>query len=42
MLQEPVKLFKKDHLVIIYYGLLPVEGVTIYTQVMLVLNDFRT
>ena len=40
MLQKPVKLLKKEKVVLPYYRLPPVEGVTIYTQVMLVLNRF--
>ena len=40
MLQEPVKLQKKEKVVLPYYRLPPVEGITIYTQVMLVLNGF--
>ena len=40
MLQEPVKLLKKEKVVLPYYRLPPVEGFTIYTHVMLVLNGF--
>ena len=42
MLQEPVKLLKIEQFVLLYYRLLPAEGVTIYTQVTLVLNGFLT
>ena len=35
MLLKPVKLLKKEQFAPLYYRLLPVEGVTIYTQVML-------
>ena len=35
MLLKPVKLLKKEQFMLLYYPLLPGEGVTIYTQVML-------
>ena len=35
MLLKPVKLLLKEQIVLIYYHLLPVEGITIYTQVIL-------
>ena len=38
MLQEPVKLLKKEQFVLLCYTLWRVEGVIIYIQVMLVSN----
>ena len=38
--QKPVKLLKKEQFVVFYYRLLPVVGVTIYTQVTLFSNGF--
>ena len=35
MLLKPVKLLKKEQFMLLYNPLLPGEGVTIYTQVML-------
>ena len=35
MLLKPVKLLKKEQFMLLYYHLLPVEGLTIYAQVML-------
>ena len=35
MLLKPLKLLKKEQFVLLHYRLLPAEGVTIYTQVML-------
>ena len=40
MLQEPVKLLTMEQVELLYYRLLPVEGVTISTQLTLVLNGF--
>ena len=40
MLQGPVKLLNMEQLELLYYRLLPVDCVTIYTQVALVLNGF--
>ena len=40
MLQEPVKLLNMEQFELLYYRLLPVESVTVYTQVTLVLNGF--
>lgn len=40
MLQKPVKLLKEEQFVIPCYCLRPAEGVTIYAQVILVLNGF--
>ena len=39
MLQEPAKL-KKEQFLLLYYCLQPVEGVTIYLQVMLMTIRF--
>ena len=36
MLLKPVKLLKKEQFVLLYYRLLPVEGVTIYTQAIII------
>ena len=40
MLKEPVKLLNMEQFEYLYYRLLPVEGITIYAQVTLVLNSF--
>ena len=40
MLQEPVKLLKKEQCVLLYNCLLPFEGVTVYTHVTLARMDF--
>ena len=39
MLLRPIKLLKKEQFVLCYYDLVPVEGVSIYTQVMLQLDS---
>ena len=40
MLQESLKLLKKEQFVLFYCRVLSVEEVTIYTLVILVLNEF--
>ena len=40
MLQELVKLLNMEQFELLYYRLLPVEGLTIYTQVTLVFEWF--
>ena len=42
MLLRPIKLLKKEQFVLCYYDLVPVEGVSIYTQVMLYWTDSPT
>ena len=42
MLQEPVKLLKKEQFVLLNYHSLTFEGVTIYTQLTLVSNRFQS
>ena len=42
MLQEPEKLLNMEQFELLYYRQLPVKGVTIYTQVTLVMNGFPT
>ena len=40
MLQEPVKLLNMKQFELLYYRVLPVEAVTNYIQVTLMLNGF--
>ena len=42
MPQERVKLVKNEQLELPYYNVPSVEGITNYTQVTLVLNEFPT